>query len=90
MQWPPFALCYDRIDSRAHGDYLGACGIEPCDGLYTGDASFKSSKLASNVTVDENDWNIYPNPANDNASIDVDVFYGQEVLWPEEIANQIE
>jgi hypothetical protein len=61
----------------AHGDYLGECGIEPCDGLYGADAGARQIVSATPVVSDD-DWTIYPNPAYDRASIDLSVLYGHE------------
>lgn len=63
----------------AHGDYLGVCGIEPCGGLYTAGLSLKSTQLSITPVVDEDEWNIYPNPAYDKASIELSILYGQEI-----------
>ncbi|MCD4729083.1 MAG: T9SS type A sorting domain-containing protein [Bacteroidales bacterium] len=62
-----------------HGDHLGPCGIQPCDGFYTGIYSLKSTQLSITPVVDENDWNIYPNPAYDKAYIELSIFYDQEI-----------
>lgn len=64
----------------AHGDHLGACGIEPCDGLYPDNIGGSGARQV--VQGDENHdeaWNIYPNPAKGSASIDLIAFYEQDV-----------
>ena len=63
----------------AHGDHLGVCGIEPCGGLYTAGPRLKSTQLSITPVVDEDEWNIYPNPAYDRAYIDLAILYGQEI-----------
>ena len=63
----------------AHGDYLGECGFVPCNGLNTVDFLKKSTESGITSVVDEDEWNIYPNPANDKASIELSILYGQEI-----------
>lgn len=63
----------------AHGDYLGSCDVEPCDGYYTGGNFTKVSRLNQTPVLDDTDWNVYPNPAVNRASIDLSILYGHEV-----------
>ena len=64
-----FTICVSPNAVPAHlqnGDYLGAC-ILP--GTKTGNA----------LDINNDDWNIYPNPATNMASINVTRLYDQEV-----------
>lgn len=66
-------------DHLLHGDHLGSCGIEPCDGLYPGTPDNGSGQFKSMLVIDQEDWSIYPNPAMDNVTIDLVKFIGQEI-----------
>ena len=65
----------------AHGDHLGDCDIEPCDGFYTGGAGDNGRILSTSNTpvLIDDEWTVYPNPAFNNASIDLSMLYGHEI-----------